>query len=158
MERKYNNNNYDFEYLYWTKHFSPRLAVINVCPVLVPSELLLSTHLQTSEGWTTELTVGLWLVVPTTGFEPTRVHLVWFETLLINHSATPHCWIRHLIADHGTRKLPINFTRSLWSDLLSYVIAFSPLKIKSHIFSAKNLAYDIWCKRGNLSTTYDTSF
>ena len=50
-----------------------RLAVVNVCPVLVPSELLLSTHLPTSEGWTAELTVGLWLVIPTTGFEPTQV-------------------------------------------------------------------------------------
>ena len=67
------NNN--FESLYWMKHFSIRLAVINVCPVLAPSELLLSTHLPTSEGWTAELTVGLWLVVPTTGFEPTRVDL-----------------------------------------------------------------------------------
>ena len=36
-----------------------RLAVINMCRVLVPSELLLSTHLPTSEGWTAELTVGL---------------------------------------------------------------------------------------------------
>ena len=53
-----------------------RLAVVNVCPVLLPSESLLSTHLPTSEGWTAELTVGLWLVVPTTGFEPTRVDLV----------------------------------------------------------------------------------
>ena len=61
--------------LYWVKHFSFRLGVINVCPVLVPSELLLSTHLPTSAGWTAELTVGLWLVVPTTGFEPTRVDL-----------------------------------------------------------------------------------
>ena len=52
-----------------------RLAVINVCPVLVPSELLLSTQLPTSEGWTAELAVGLWLVVPTTGFERTRVDL-----------------------------------------------------------------------------------
>ena len=41
-----------------------------MCPVLLPSESLLSTHLPTSEGWTAELTVGLWLVVPTTGFEP----------------------------------------------------------------------------------------
>ena len=47
------------------KHFSFRLAVVKVCPVLLPSELLLSTHLPTSEGWTAELTVGLWLVVPT---------------------------------------------------------------------------------------------
>ena len=39
-----------------------RLAVINVCLVLVPSELLLSTHLPTSEGWTAELAAGLWLV------------------------------------------------------------------------------------------------
>ena len=53
-----------------------RLAVINVCSMLVPSELLLSTHLPTSEGLTAELTVGLWLVVPTTGFEPTRVDMI----------------------------------------------------------------------------------
>ena len=52
-----------------------RSAVINVCPVLVLSELLLSTHLPTSEGWTAELTVGLWLVVPMTGFEPMLVDL-----------------------------------------------------------------------------------
>ena len=45
------------------QHFSFRLAVINACPVLVPSELLLSTHLPTSEGWTAELTVDCWLVV-----------------------------------------------------------------------------------------------
>ena len=57
------------------KNFSFRLAVINVCPVLVPSELLLSIHLMTSEGWTAELTVGLSLVVPTTGFEPMQVDL-----------------------------------------------------------------------------------
>ena len=36
--------------------------------MLVPSELLLSTHLPTSEGWTAELNVGLWLVVPMAGF------------------------------------------------------------------------------------------
>ena len=42
--------------LYSMKHFSFRLGVIYVCPVLVPSELLLSTHLPTSEGWTAELT------------------------------------------------------------------------------------------------------
>ena len=53
-----------------------RLAVTSTCPVLVLSELSLSTHLPTSEGWTAELTVGLWVVVPTTGFEPTRVDLV----------------------------------------------------------------------------------
>ena len=35
-----------------------RLAVINVCPVLAPPELLLSTHLPTSEGWTAELDDG----------------------------------------------------------------------------------------------------
>ena len=44
--------------------------------MLVASQLLLSTHLPTSEGLTAELTVGLWLVVPTTGFEPTLVDLV----------------------------------------------------------------------------------
>ena len=63
--------NDNFESLSWMKHFSFRLAVINVCPVLVPSELLLSTHLRTFDGWTVELTVGLSLVVPTTGFERT---------------------------------------------------------------------------------------
>ena len=69
------------------KQFSLRLAVINVSPVLVPLELLLSTHFPTSEGWTAELTIGLWFVVPTTGFEPTRVDLTRFETLWLNHSA-----------------------------------------------------------------------
>ena len=43
-------NDDDFASLYWIKLFSFRLAVINVCPVLVPSELLLSTRLPTSEG------------------------------------------------------------------------------------------------------------
>ena len=37
--------------------FSFRLAVINVCQVLGPSELLLSTHLPTSEGGTSELSL-----------------------------------------------------------------------------------------------------
>ena len=46
----------NYESLCWMKHFSLRLAVINVCPVLVPSELLLSTHLPTSERWTAKLT------------------------------------------------------------------------------------------------------
>ena len=76
------------------KHISIRLAVINACPVLVPSKILLSTHLPTTEGWTAELTVGLWLVVPTTGFEPTRVDLTRFETLRLNHSATPISFTR----------------------------------------------------------------
>ena len=61
------NNNNNFEFLYWMKHFSFRLAVINVCPVLVASELLLSTYLPTSERWTFELAIGLWLVVLTKG-------------------------------------------------------------------------------------------
>ena len=43
--------------------------------LLVPSELLLSTHLPASEGWTAELAVGLWLVVRRRGFEPTRADL-----------------------------------------------------------------------------------
>ena len=66
-----------------------RLGVINVCPVLVPSELLLSSHLPTSEGWTAELTVGLWLVVPTVGLEPRTQDLTRFATLRLNHSALP---------------------------------------------------------------------
>ena len=51
----------------------------------MPSEFLLSTHLPTSEGW--ELTVSLWLVA--TGLEPIREDLTRFETLCLNHSATP---------------------------------------------------------------------
>ena len=35
-----------------------------MCPVLVTSQLILSTRLPTSEGWTAELTVGLWLMFP----------------------------------------------------------------------------------------------
>ena len=38
----------------------------------MPSELLLSPRLPTLEGWTAELAAGLWLLVPTMGFEPTR--------------------------------------------------------------------------------------
>ena len=61
------------ESLHWMKHFNLSLAVVNVFPVLVSSWLLLSTHLPTSEGWTAEVTVGLGLIVPMTGFEPTQV-------------------------------------------------------------------------------------
>ena len=39
---------------------------------LCPQRYLQSAHLPTSEGWTAELAVGLWLIVPTTGLEPTR--------------------------------------------------------------------------------------
>ena len=56
---------------------------------LVPSELSPNTHLPTSEEWTAKLTVGLWLVVPTIGFEHTRVDPTRFETLRLNHLATP---------------------------------------------------------------------
>ena len=44
---------------YWMKYYSFRLAVINMFQVFVSSELLLSTRLPISEGWTAELTVGL---------------------------------------------------------------------------------------------------
>ena len=75
------------ESFYWIKHFSFRLAVINLYLMLMTSELLLSTHLPTSEGWTAELVFGLWLVVPTKGFEPTtRVDLTRSKTLRLNHS------------------------------------------------------------------------
>ena len=61
----------------------------------MPSDLLLSTHLPTSEGWTAELAVGLRLVVPRTGLEPTRVNPTRFEALRLNDSAsTPY---RHTI-------------------------------------------------------------
>ena len=76
------------ESLYWIENFNLRLAVVNVCPVYVSSEFLLSTHLSTSEGWTAELTVVLWFAIPTTGFEPTQADLTRFETLCLNHSAT----------------------------------------------------------------------
>ena len=56
---------------------------------LVPSELPLSTHLPTSEGWTAELAAGLWFAESATGFEPTRVYPIRFETLHLIHSATP---------------------------------------------------------------------
>ena len=38
----------------------------------MPSGLLLSTNLLTLEEWTADLGVGLWLMVPMTGFEPRR--------------------------------------------------------------------------------------
>ena len=66
------------------KHFSFRLAVINACPMHVPSELLLSTDLGRMDSW-----VHCWLEVgPKTEFEPTRVDLTGFETQRLNHSAT----------------------------------------------------------------------
>ena len=40
------NNCNDYEFFFWTKQFNFRSAVINVCPVLVLSVLLLSAHLQ----------------------------------------------------------------------------------------------------------------
>ena len=86
-----------YEYLYWMKHFNFRLAVINVCPVFVSSELLLSTHLPTSEGWTAELTVGLWLVVPTVGLEPSTEDLTRFATPGFNPSTTPPLSSLHLL-------------------------------------------------------------
>ena len=38
------NERTNYEYLYWMKHFNFRLAVINVYPVFLSSELLLSAH------------------------------------------------------------------------------------------------------------------
>ena len=38
-------------------------------------------------GWIAELAVGIWLVVPTAGFEHTRVDLTRFETLRTNAKA-----------------------------------------------------------------------
>ena len=78
------------ESLYWIKHFNFRLAVINVCPVFVSSELLLSAHLPTSEGWTAEFTVGLWFVISTNGFEPTQRDLTRFDTQHCALTTRPH--------------------------------------------------------------------
>ena len=63
------------------------------------SELFLGTHFLTLEGWTAVLTVGLWTVAPTTGFEPMRVDLIRFEALRVNHSATPPQFIGSLVAE-----------------------------------------------------------
>ena len=46
-------------------------------------------------GWTAELTVGLWLVIPKKGFEHPRVDLTRFETLRLNHS--PHHLLRPVV-------------------------------------------------------------
>ena len=90
------------------KHFNFRLAVINVCLVLVPSELLLSTHLPTSEGWTAELTVGLWEVVLTTGFEPTRVDPTHNTGFL---SSIPPCvTLKNVIGEEGDGNHLMNST------------------------------------------------
>ena len=94
------------QFLYWMKHVSFKLAVINVCPVLVPLELLLSTHLSTSEIWTAEFDVGLWLMIPTIGFEPSRVDLARPETRCLSHSATPPYLCSHIMPSYpmiGTR-------------------------------------------------------
>ena len=52
-----------------------------------------TTHLPTSEGWTAELAEGLWFVVSATGIESTRVDPTRFETLCLNHSATPPLYL-----------------------------------------------------------------
>ena len=75
--------------LYWITHFNFGLAVINVCPVLVSSELSLRTRLPMSEGWTAELTVGLWLMVPMMRFKHRREDWTRFKTLYLNDLATP---------------------------------------------------------------------
>ena len=61
-----------------------------MCPVLVPSELFLSTHLPTPEGWTAELAVGLYLVLPLMGFKPACGDLTRLKTLLLSQ-LTMHC-------------------------------------------------------------------
>ena len=55
----------------------------------VPSEIPLSTHLPTLEGWTAEMAAGLWLAESVTGFESTWVYPTRFETLRLIHSAKP---------------------------------------------------------------------
>ena len=52
------NDDSNFKSLPCIRHLNFRLAVVNVCPVLLPSEVLLSTHLPTSEGWTAESVYG----------------------------------------------------------------------------------------------------
>ena len=90
------------------KHFNFRLAVINVCPVLVSSELLLSTHLPTSEGWTAELTVGLWQ----NGSDDLegRDYMLFFQelllSLLVNKSTENQL---QSIVDFGRTKEPRKF-------------------------------------------------
>ena len=55
----------------------------------MPSDLPLGSHLPTPEGWTAELAASLWFVVLAMGFEPTRVEPTRFQTLRLNHTATP---------------------------------------------------------------------
>ena len=83
------NSNDKDESLHWIEHFNLRLAVISVCPVPVPSELLLSTHLPTSEGCTAELTADLRSVALTVELEPRREDPARFEVLRRSPSATP---------------------------------------------------------------------
>ena len=90
---------------------------------LVPLELPPSTHLPTSEGWKAQLVLGLWLVVPTIGFEPTQIDPARFETLCLSHSITPpenrldeHIYL--LSASLGC------FCRFCWASTLVYVLWF----------------------------------
>ena len=58
----------------------------------MPSEIPLSTHLLTSEGWATEVSAVLELAlarIPVMEFKPTRVGPTRCETLRLNHLATP---------------------------------------------------------------------
>ena len=72
----------------------------------MPSELPLSTHLPTSEGWTAEVVSGLWLAESATALEPTRVKPTRFETLRLMHSATPPYMFKEI---KGTHMIPVIF-------------------------------------------------
>ena len=54
-----NNDNNNITNLYTGLSASTLDSLLLIYSVLVPSELLLSTHLPTLEGWATEYTVGL---------------------------------------------------------------------------------------------------
>ena len=71
--------------------------IADVALQLLPSELPLSTHLPTLEGWTAELAAGLWLAGSAKGFDPTRVYPARFETLRLIHLVTPP---RHAVLTH----------------------------------------------------------
>ena len=61
----------------------------------MPSELPPSSHIPTSEEWTAELAAGLCFAVSATGFETMWVDPTGFETLRLNHLATPPVETEH---------------------------------------------------------------
>ena len=69
--------------------FLAAMQLVQSCgTTVVSSELPLSTHLLTSEGWTADMAAGLWIIMSGTGFDPTWLYPTRFETLRLSPSAT----------------------------------------------------------------------